>query len=402
MAESPIAVAATRLGRTNWSSPRMFAEELFTAITKQPSDDTGLVTVDLSAEAGDGRQFTAEPLPAIDLPAVDFETPNPQLLLVKPPIVSRRLELGQVEYTQAQEYVIRSAIPGRIAVKHADGTFDVDLYPEGTDDAPLRVTGAEAINPGAEVAVSFWAPVVHRQHRIRVSRVEVRQGGQNGPLITRRTELKLLKRRHLMGFTKPWEPKVGQDLGAPHPEPVTTEAPWGYPPWYDLGVGRPVAFQVILALTYYLPIEALVVNPATGQLETSYSYYSQTDTSYPQGIGWPVETVAYWPVINGPSLPTDYLGTTPTSPLTVIGFYLESGGTNGNVTMRLDSFNPGDGAITGVQASKPTTDWISGQPIEASLSSQAAREFRVGFASGFQLVSFPWQASVRCEFLGQQ
>ena len=33
--------------------------------------------------------------------------------------------------------------------------------------------------------------------------------------------------------------------------------------------------------------------------------------------------------------------------------------------MRLDSFNPGDGAITGVQASKPTTDWISGQAIEA-------------------------------------
>lgn len=336
-----------RLRRRRWSRLDMLADEVETLFVTEAEPTTGPIVADLRSNAGENVQFTAKPLQSLFFPRLDVDASFGFDVVPQASRSAKRTKIGTRETISSLDYRFRTTCPGRIVSQEPDETFTVDLYPDGTNRAPIRVANVTHLNDDVVIQPNTWAPMVVRLSTLRVSEIEERPGFA-GPLLSKRTHVQLLNRRHYFAITKPWVPQTGVDLGRLNPIPVTTTAPWGLGPRAELPPAANVSVYVDVGT--FWPF----VSGSPGSESIQYGGQSAGWT-----FSWPPQTTLIIPgsSFSIPPLPSNYtVGQSPT----VDSIQLTSGGYQSTINGQVNGLRNAGGASVFGSGSQATSIWLVG------------------------------------------
>ena len=231
---------ASRIRRKRWDSPDQLAEEIYSILVSQADETTGPISINLTDPNGPSVSQSSESVSNLNIPTFDLEAPNPADIIIKPTVTEVTTRAGTVRTTS---YVksFRATLPGKvISYDDAANTYTFDLYPDGIDEAVIRVTGVKDLQ-GVIVDPGIWAPAVNRVSRVRVTEretIDPKTGGQ----IAKSAEITLLERTHYVAF--------GVGAGAP----LVTRPPWGSGPSYNQ---TPPLTRKVRAICYWQTVAGI-------------------------------------------------------------------------------------------------------------------------------------------------
>lgn len=232
--------AASRIRRKRWESPDQLAEEIYAILVNQIDDTTGPISVNLTDPNGPSISQVSEGVDNLNIPTFDLEAPDPKEIIITPTVTEVATRAGTVR-TKTYTKSFRSTLPGKIvSYQDATNTYTFDLYPDGLEEAVIRVTGVSDLQ-GVIVDPGIWAPAVNRVSRVRVTEHET-VDAKTGAQISKNAEIELLERRHYVAF--------GVGAGAP----LVTRRPWGSGPNYDQ---TPPLTRKVRAICYWQTVSGI-------------------------------------------------------------------------------------------------------------------------------------------------
>ena len=346
-----------RLRRRRWSRLNMLADEIETLFVNQAEETTGPIVADLRSSAGENVQFTSDPLKNLFFPRLDMDAPFGGDVAPSPNRSTRLTRIGTRESTSSLDYRFRSVCPGRIVSQEGNGTYTLDLYPDGTNSPPIRVAKAIHLNSDVTVQPNIWAPMVNRLSTIRVSEVEERPGFA-GPLLSKRTTVNLLNREHYFAITAPWVPDTSVDTGGPNPTPALGSAPWGLGPRRELMPMSAIGVTVVIVNTW--PIHnansptvtftsGSIVIPASWAPNTSLMFgggpIPSEQSGLPPGFGTPMDDMQFGGLV-----------------------ITATGGWGGTVSALMTGIQGNTGGQFQIGASLPISTWTQGSSLGGAIN----------------------------------
>ena len=225
---------AIRLRRTDWQDTQMLAEELAAMLRSETEDTTGPIFVNMNDDNRALSLLSSDPVPALHLPVVDFDHPNPLELVTKPVVLRRDNSDGTEIEDSTIETISRGAFPGRVISRDVTGYYNTELFTNSLIYPPTIVRAYDL--RGQIVFNGTWA-IVHKHERLQIVTSTLRDRNTR-TVLSKKTTVRVLSRSYYGMFSQ---------IGPGGPSTVTP--PWGQGPGYDQPppVTRMVRFRFVVA-----------------------------------------------------------------------------------------------------------------------------------------------------------
>ncbi len=170
---------AIRMRRTNWTSPDLLAEELFTIFTRVPYTGTGPIQIAPISGQG-GSIIDLEPQESLNIPPYDLDFYDVTDLHNEPTRTVSTDAKGQKVVHNTIEHITRTTIPGKIG-SGSGNEYSVFIYPAGIDGVDKSVTVKQLQINGSEVIPADTWTMVCRINKLII--VETLTEEENGRVI---------------------------------------------------------------------------------------------------------------------------------------------------------------------------------------------------------------------------